>query len=167
MADCFGLYPHISNFMINDPFNKRTALCRQMYDHFYCNLIKMQRLNLVETQAQCDFCLQQQAETHEHVLYCTSQLHSLYRRHVFSDMLTASQDITDKYLQMFTRNIPYLLIDSEGENKDSLWMGRPTLLQLKCLEQDMNPHLALSKPEIFIRLLSRWYLRLIHDGLSL
>ena len=48
---------------------------------------------------------------------------------------SASLEMTDKYTKMFTRNVLYLLFDKES----SLWMGRPTLLQLKRLEQDMDP----------------------------
>ena len=130
IADCFGLYPHISNLMINESFNRRKVLCRQMYDHFYCNSFKVKRLNFSATQEQFECCLLHPTETPEHVLYCTSPLRSLYRRQAISDMVTASQGITEKYTQMLTRNILVILFDSENDNKRSLWMGRPTLLQL-------------------------------------
>ena len=94
--------------------------------YLYCNSVKVIRLNLTETQVHYTYCLQQQAETTEYVLYCPSQLRSMYRRHVFSDMATTSQDIAERYKQMFTRNILYLLFDSDGENKRTCgWYGRP------------------------------------------
>ena len=141
MADSFGLYPHISNIMINEHFIRRKALCRQMYDHFYCNSVKVKRLNLPAIQDQCACCPSHPTETPEHVLYCNSQLRSLYRSHAISDMARASQEIPDKYTRMYSRNILFLLFDCEGDSKRSLWMGRPTLPQLKCLEQHMDPQL--------------------------
>ena len=42
--DTFGLYPHISKLMLQDPFHQRKAYCRQMFDHMYCNTVKATRL---------------------------------------------------------------------------------------------------------------------------
>ena len=165
--DNLGLYPMISSLMLEYSFNKRKALCRQMYDHFYCNSVKVTRSLVPSSHENCSCCSQGVAETPEHVLYCSSHPRSIYRQYVLESTLKSSLSFGDAYTKAFVINILNLLFESEISNKRSLWMGRPTKEQLQRVAHSIDPRLRWPAPDVFTKAITEWYTTLIHHSLNL
>ena len=165
--DTFGLYPHISKLMLQDPFNRRKAYCRQMFDHIYCNTVKVARSMIPDTQSTCLCCTTTQDEDPYHVLYCSSHPRTIYRQHVLAQMTLVSQGYTDGYTQKFTKYLLHLLFFEDIGNKRNLWMGRPSIKQLQMIRANMDPRLPWPEPKKFLVSMAHWYYSLIKHGLGL
>ena len=165
--DTFGLYPHISKLMLHDPFHQRKAYCRQMFDHIYCNTVKVTRMMVQDQQSTCLCCTSNLDEDPNHILYCSSHPRTIYRKYVLDQMSSVSQSITDEYTQQLTKYILQLLFFEDIGNKRNLWMGRPSPQQLQRISSNLDLRIRWPDPKRFLLSMAQWYYTLIKHGLVL